>query len=644
VATRNAETSDVCAAAETLRGYVIKHAGLANHMSVGLVARGIPSTLTTLLAAIPPLLDGQGGSSVLLMEDLYDAHKLCHGRDVEIQTVLQRRLFRNLEGLSTLSALSGSFSTASHMATLLEHACARLVPTVHGNLLARVLALDEKLRPSRMHLQNMHAAGMNVDQILQSVVTDHILTSSSSLSSAPSADSGSAGAVAGCSTSSGGHVIEDEMRRALDSNVFRETVSKCANLHGVELLETAFRSGSTLVVKYLVSPSASLARQHHFFGQLFQALPERQAYIARCLATNIKTGVVPETLSTFTWDMHQFTHLLKGDWWQLDFVNAPSGYYAMRDLEFSSTTRHLPSIKHYTVREVLTSTLDFAEALFTSIGLSTSLEDGEGYTYRDLVDKQIQYVDMAFSLADAERNHMLQWVDTQFRQALLRASEYFFTSLNSTTPALTWLSALLPPGALYFSAVDAHIKQLEPIALISGALGMGGALVGIPGTSTASPATALALSSSASNAARGASTSTDGNAARGGNGGRAARGSNGDRGNRSAPGSAVDIVKVLPNDQLYIAGSVYNLAAIAKKYKTTVNAHCYCWPVILSSKSGNAHLSLCSNHVAHGDMNSKMHKAPANFDLSHIRDYVQQATPEQRSAVKGASGGKRRKI
>ena len=89
------------------------------------------------------------------------------------------------------------------------------------------------------------------------------------------------------------------------------------------------------------------------------------------------------------------------------------------------------------------------------------------------------------------------------------------------------------------------------------------------------------------------------------------------------------MAKWVSDTDLFLAGRVYDVAAIAK--------HCgcaladKCWPVLLSSKQGDLRMTLCPDSSNHGGINAKKHKAPTKFDRAHIeKTYSQLASITQR--------------
>ena len=63
---------------------------------------------------------------------------------------------------------------------------------------------------------------------------------------------------------------------------------------------------------------------------------------------------------------------------------------------------------------------------------------------------------------------------------------------------------------------------------------------------------------------------------------------------------------------------VYDVEAIAKHYSMDVTATC--WPVLLSTKPGNARLCLCGQWgtTGHTSLDSSAHQRPKKFNLVHI--------------------------
>ena len=74
------------------------------------------------------------------------------------------------------------------------------------------------------------------------------------------------------------------------------------------------------------------------------------------------------------------------------------------------------------------------------------------------------------------------------------------------------------------------------------------------------------------------------------------------------------------------AGFVYDI----KGASTLIDFKDKCLAVLLTNKTGDAALEVCSDHAAHGDMSSSWHTPPANFDrVALTKAFSRRATPAE---------------
>ena len=103
---------------------------------------------------------------------------------------------------------------------------------------------------------------------------------------------------------------------------------------------------------------------------------------------------------------------------------------------------------------------------------------------------------------------------------------------------------------------------------------------------------------------------------------------------RSLPGGAANVSHDLGGDKLFLAGWVYDVAAIAAHYRTTVDAHC--WPVILSTKSDDTILLVCPHHIDLG-LPGHSFATLSGFNREHVKtSFSIRATKTQFSTAKWA--------
>jgi hypothetical protein len=80
---------------------------------------------------------------------------------------------------------------------------------------------------------------------------------------------------------------------------------------------------------------------------------------------------------------------------------------------------------------------------------------------------------------------------------------------------------------------------------------------------------------------------------------------------------------------------VYDIAAIAKHY--SMDASKVCWPVLLSTKSGDARLTNCAHwgQAGHDGKASSAHLRPKSFNIDYIVKHF---------TAKAANAGDKRKL
>ena len=103
------------------------------------------------------------------------------------------------------------------------------------------------------------------------------------------------------------------------------------------------------------------------------------------------------------------------------------------------------------------------------------------------------------------------------------------------------------------------------------------------------------------------------------------------RGGGEEPGSKAFLAVYLSPTTLFLGGKVYDLAAIAADFQVSVNSKC--WPVLLTSKPGDAALALCPHHSKreHANMRCDQHVPPPGWNTATVvSKHSTNATANQR--------------
>ena len=117
----------------------------------------------------------------------------------------------------------------------------------------------------------------------------------------------------------------------------------------------------------------------------------------------------------------------------MDVVNSPGGFTAIRHLETNAKYTHAPADGHYLVQSSLTGAQDMFARLVTAVGYPA--EPVDGYSVRDVFERQIKLADYINALSDDARPGWRAWADRLFRtHVLARAGLLFVKILTSANP------------------------------------------------------------------------------------------------------------------------------------------------------------------------------------------------------------------
>ena len=593
---------------------------------------------------------GNGGSDAANLDELQLCFSVLKNSTLETRAAYAARIFERISHFKVLRHLEGKLHSVGQFLSTLEQLFAKFLP-VGGELslftrtqeLKRKLALFES---QLVALINSPASTLEF-VILQLLERTEDFGSSSGVSAADLSATFS-----GLSTSSGfsgsfspGMPSGKALAAAIGAQAFVETISVLENssLTGEERSEAAFLSGSLLVTRLLLGKSQSLRRAHKALGQLDIDFPSRRLYLSRVLKMDLATGEVPPHLAPYQMPQTFFDSFINLDWGKLDFANADSGgFYGIINLERNAVYDYIPLGQQYYNVAVLKLFERYVGALFTAIGFVP--RPTPGHSFGSFVDAQIALVESCETLPQPTKDEKLLWAAQLFVDGLLEAAESFRTLVYSVEPASHSLDGFLSSSSVFFEQIRSFNAAQEPFrharSVFSSLLGT--TFLSVPGAvphaqsrsvlasphaplfasgvvPTVAPAGASALSKQQKKSVVQPGKSAGKRKA-------LAPSARGALAGADEPGSKQGLVKWLDGNTLFFGGSVFDIAGLS--------AHCKCkkadkcWPVLLTSKTGANALTVCPNHVAHGDLSSPMHTSPPSFSTSSAQ-FRSSASPEQ---------------
>lgn len=547
-----------------------------------------------------------------------DSHTLLRGRKSESTAVMWSRIHSNLVRFPVLCHFNGHTTSSGATKGVLERLMmGTQIPT--GTPLTRVweLARNLETRGKDQTVRDLFAAGSTASQVVDELLEAHIATAGSASVPDSGAAEASGGAVSASGHAAGGAMEQREFERAISAPNFLEAYEAMRRAEGIDVIDAASTSGSILMLRFLFTSAAWMRPRHSAFDIIGKHIAERANYLAFCIAVDSEEGTVPRDLSTYCLPEAQAEAFWGCRWSDLDMVNAcrerphEGGFLALRYLQNGNLYSPVVEYDHYTVESCLLGVRDWFGRLLTGIGFTPKPD--EGYSWYDVIDRQLEFVRYLNGLPAVERENWRKWADTNFRQhALMRAQVLFRARLLTSHPADEVISYFLPEGAAFFMNITNKLEDAKPIATVRKAF---------PSYFSAEPVS-LPGTSQSSRPDREGGSSSQGEAARKGNG--KARMKEKD----DAPGSKAELAKVLKDGHLFLAAKVCDLSAVAGFLKVKVEEHC--WPVLFSNKPGKAALALCPCPDKHGGLESKWHRPPKGFNQAQLlRKFWSAASLEQ---------------
>lgn len=623
--TRREATSDLRTVAATLTMYVSTWAGVGTGATSSQISRQIPAYLASNMSVMPADLVGPCGTALACEAELRDGHTLLCGRETEAASVLWRRIHHNLDRFPVLSQFKGRMSSSGATKEMLERLMiGTKVPA--GTPLVRTweLARDLDRKGKLQAVRDLLAAGSTVSKVVEDLLESHVTAAGA----ATVPDSGGGAFPPGGGGSTSGSMEQREFERAVSAPNFISAHEEMQRAEGRDVIEAAATSGSVLMLRYLFWAPAWMRPRHPAFDMVGKNLDDRASYLEYCATVSAESGEVPSHLATYRLADTQVDEFWSCRWADIDMVNAnpqhrhEGGFLAVRFLEHGQAYEAVTAADFYTVESSLLGVREWFSRLLLGVGFSAAPD--EGYSWNDVIDRQLELVRYMGGLPTQDMTSWRRWANDNFRKhALMRAQTLFRSKLSTSRPADEVVTSFLPEGASFFANITAKLADAQPIAVVRRAFPnyFPATLVALPGTSsTASRAGGGETSAGGERVANTSGLASGSAKAKGGKGKM--------RDQMDTPGSKADLAKTLSSGHLFIAARVCDIQAVAEHYKVKREDHC--WPVIFSTKKGEAALALCPNPDKHGGIHSKWHRPPKGFDQAQaVKKFWSAANAEQ---------------
>ena len=633
-ATRTNDASPLRLMAETLRRYVQEWAALPLDASDANVASQVAPYLGTIYGVIPQWAMMTHTDPAAMRAYLRDAHTLLTGTKAAVDSTLWRLLHLSLHHFVVLGEFQTVLKTVGETKLEFQRLMNTFIPGVEGDVWMKWEELERELARlgKRSEIVELRNSGSDGRLIIDTIIDSYALVTrggGNTSSKSRSADDENEGSAIWSSLG------DDAIATALSQKTFRDAVTLAGGQTGIEFLETCFLAGSTIISRYLMSPTSAIAKRHHFFSKIDSERKDMLAYFSRALALDPTTGNVREGLEEYEWDEKQMKLLIDGKWLEMDMVNWPGGYLEFVRVENNKRYHYVQVEGHYVTESTLQGVCEFATRLVLALGYPAVPYD-DGYSLKECCDAQLGHTRYIDALPSVTLKDKREWSAQNFRRNVIkRAASNYLDILNSHNPADVVFNSFLDSNTPYFGNIAQQRRSAAPIVAAQKAFPDL-----LPNdTSTVPGAEAFTTDDSGGGSSSGWQIDKRGDyispkyegGGVGGDGGKGKgkqkRGEKGGKG--GGAGSTSNLAKWVSDTDLFLAGRVYDVAAIAK--------HCgcaladKCWPVLLSSKQGDLRMTLCPDSSNHGGINAKKHKAPTKFDRAHIeKTYSQLASITQR--------------
>ena len=630
-ATRRDDSSAIRLAATTLKSYVIEAERLPASAGDAMLASSIPRYFCRLFHVMPVTLRSVARSVSAMDADLRDSHVLLLGRGSEVESIYWSRIHDHMSQFEVLSHFDGHTLGVGDTRMCMERLTAQYskVSSAPGlTPLARLAELDRVLKEAEKgeHISDLFNAGSTATEVV-----DDLLGVTAALSAplppgasdpAPASAGGAGGAMPG-----GSALSAAALERAMNKR-FMDTVDDADGLEGLELLDVCAATTSVLILRYFYFASAFLITRHEIFGRMSKAMPERRSHLAQGVITGAASVGSTDQYATYDLTPEQDTKFFGLDWDnQFDMVNHSidrperGGFLAVRYLETACTFGHVSFDQHYVTESTLLGVRTWFDFVLLAAGYSSA--PAAGYTWFQVIDKQLDLVRYIDGLPDSERDPWKKWARDNFLvHALRRACTHAGGILRSHEPASETFGAFLPADAVFFANIDRRFKDAAPVALVRRAFPglMQSAPVQLAGTSAASSSQGV------------------GGGLGGGGGGK----TKGQKRHDGLGGGKLSYM--LASGKLFLAGRTYDVQASADKLGIPVDSKD--WAVMYTTKTGNDKLAVCLDPAHHKGLGDSHHTPPKGFNrATFAKEFSQNATDAEKTEAGwtsvSAGGGKK---
>lgn len=604
-----------------------------------MLAANIPRYFARLLSVMPVVLRADGRSHAEAEAEVRDAHVILLGRDAEIQSVMWTRIYARLDKWDVLANFHGKLAAVSEARFIVEQLSTRFVSG--GAALApvvQVAELNRALKEAKKTevISDLFAAGSTAHEVCDELLGQRELAAAGGASFASSSAEGPADSSGlGPATGGGSAISAAALERAMNAD-FKSTVEDADGLEGLELLDVISATNSVLLLRFLYFATPFLLPKHRIFGGMAKALPNRADFLSECVTTDPSTGKVPDPKATYRVGETINKKFWALEWDSLDMVNHDStdhaigGCLAERYLETGCPYSRIPLEQHYVTESTLLGIKPWFEKLHLAGG--GSISPAKGYTWSQVVEKQLTAVRYTEGLPPSERTVWKRWLYDNFvTHALKRACTFAGGVLRSVEPADEEYGAFLPTDSPFFSNIDRKIADAAPVVVVRRAF------------PTLMPATPVQLAGTSSGQGGGGSGGGSGGGA-GDGGGDSGGGKKGGKGKRPVGGEAkpTSLAKMLASGDLFLANRVYDVKGAATQLGIDVDSKD--WAVLFSTKDGKDKLSVCLNPKQHGGIGSSYHTGVKGFNRAKFAEkYSREATEAERKEAGWSSHKKSKK-
>lgn len=630
-ATRDEPTSGVRTTGEIIAHYTRKWASLPDDASAAVVARKTPDFMAAALAVIPVPLRCSDLTPGALEMDLQFAFTLLSGTSTQADTILWQLIYRSIQPrhhckpFKILHSFQPKISSVGQLDSMVKALASKYCPdATRSDAYVMSREVDRRLVTQDTAIADLVLGDADIDEICRLLVggQELISQSHSTATVTTSTDQVTSDMSLLHLSNLGGPIRDDAVAAAVAERAFRDALEAMYGKTGSKRIEAALMSFSIILTRFVFYQPAWLRSRHRIFGTIATDGPELPRYFSEAVAMDLDTGLVSQARQPYAIPSEQISHFIYGRWAKdYDPVNASAGgFLALRELDQGSTFNTVLRKDFPRVESVLQGMKVQFNAMLVASG--ARFGGPPGATWSDSIsadavfDKQISYIRFCQGLPQQEQEPWLTWGAQHFNdKGLGRAAAHFRNTWNLEWPAGEGYFSFLPADTDFFSAIDARVQQAEPVALVRRAFPtlLDTRNISLPGTTSSTGGTS------------GHPKIRD----------KQDRKRDRDKGgpapdnSKTGPGCKAHFSKSFAGgNQLFLAGRMYDIEAICKKYSATKDQ--YCWPVLLSNKTGKQALELCPNHGAHGGVESALHKPPSGFDRNFIyQNFSKAANAEQ---------------